>query len=87
MPEIQETAPLFISDPERTARLVLETYRSAGPRDAFETAVRAYRQRNPNVAATLARRAVARIICGRDKHPHSRSRSIATSGGSAGGIG
>ena len=64
MAETRETTPLFTSDPEQTARLVLDIYRCARPQDAFETAVRVYRQHNPNVPATLARRAVARIICG-----------------------
>jgi hypothetical protein len=64
MAETRENMTLFTPDLEQTARVVLETYRSARPQDAFETAVRAYRQRNPNVPTTLARRAVARIICG-----------------------
>ncbi len=64
MTEIQETASLFASDPEQTARVVLETYRSASPRDAFEAAVLAYRRHNPNVSNILARRVVAKIICG-----------------------
>ena len=48
----------------KQARVVLDTFRSARPQDAFEAAVRAYRQHNPSVPATMARRAVAKIICG-----------------------
>jgi hypothetical protein len=64
MAETQEMAPLFKPDLEQTSKAVLEIFRSARPQDAFESAVRAYRQRNYNVPAAEARRAVARIICG-----------------------
>ena len=88
MAEILENTDFSAPDVDRVAREVLETFRSARPHDAFDTAVRAYRRHNPNVPNTLARRAVAKIICGRVmKQPQSRSRSIATSGSSAGGIG
>ena len=66
MAETRETTPSFTSDLEKAARVVLETYKSARPQDAFETAVCAYRRHNPNVPATLARRAVAKIICGQE---------------------
>jgi hypothetical protein len=62
--EIQQKTGLPEPDLKRAASVVLETFRSAPPQDAFETAVRTYRRYHPNVPATLARRAVAKIICG-----------------------
>jgi hypothetical protein len=64
MAETQEMAPLFKPNLEQTARVVLEIFRSARPQDAFESAVRAYLERNSDAPAAEARRAVARIICG-----------------------
>ena len=64
MAETPENTGLSAPNLNRAAREVLETFRSARPQDAFETAVRAYRRHNPNVPTTLARRAVAKIICG-----------------------
>lgn len=48
-----------------SAAAVLQAYTSAAPQDAFEAAVRVYRERNPNAQMSAARRAVAEIICGR----------------------
>ena len=45
--------------------IVLEVYSSARPQDAFEAAVRVYRERNPGATLNAARRAVAEIICRR----------------------
>jgi hypothetical protein len=45
--------------------IVLEAYTSARPQDAFEAAVRVYRERNPAATLNAARRAVAEIICRR----------------------
>ena len=64
MVETQENTPWAEPDFKYATRVVLESFRSAPPQDAFETAVRAYRRHNPNVPTTLARRAVAKIICG-----------------------
>lgn len=64
MVEIRENTPSSIPEMEQAAQVVLETFRSARPQDAFETAVRAYRRRNPTVPNTVARQAVAKIICG-----------------------
>jgi hypothetical protein len=50
---------------DECAEVVLDVYTSARPPDAFEAAVRAYRERNPNVPTETARRAVATIICGK----------------------
>jgi hypothetical protein len=43
--------------------VVLETFSSARPQEAFEAAVLAYRRHNPDVSNILARQAVAKIIC------------------------
>ena len=67
MAETQQNTALPEPDLKRAARVVLESFRSAPPQDAFETAVRAYRRHNPNVPSPLARRAVAKIICGANK--------------------
>lgn len=64
MAETQENTLWAAPDLREAARVVLESFRSAPPQDAFETAVRVYRRHNPNVPTTLARRAVAKIICG-----------------------
>ena len=64
MAEIQQNTALPEPDLKHAARVVLESFRSAPPQNAFETAVRAYRRHHPNMPATLARRAVAKIICG-----------------------
>jgi hypothetical protein len=64
----RDIAPI-IPVPEPTdndcAEIVLNAYTSARPQDAFEEAVRTYRQRNPEVSTDAARRAVAEIICGK----------------------
>lgn len=67
MSETWENTLSYRPDLKQTARVVLETFRSARPQDAFETAVRAYRQHNPNVPNVLARQAVAKIICGEEE--------------------
>ncbi len=52
--------------------LVLESYkavmaRSRNEREAFETAIRTYRAHNLDLPTKEARRAVADIICGRER--------------------
>jgi hypothetical protein len=63
MAEILEIAPSSAPDLKRSSRVVLESFKAAPPKDAFDTAVLAYRRYNPNVPSNLARRAVAKIIC------------------------
>jgi hypothetical protein len=62
--ERHESTALPEPDLRHAERVVIESFRSARPQDAFETAVRAYRRHNPTVPNTLARRTVAKIICG-----------------------
>ena len=64
MSETQENTRWAEPDLKYATRVVLESFRCAPPQDAFETAVRAYRRHNPNVPTALARRAVAKIVCG-----------------------
>ena len=64
MTEILENAPSSAPDLKRSARVVLDSFKAAPPKDAFDTAVLVYCRHNPNVPNTLARRAVAKIICG-----------------------
>jgi hypothetical protein len=47
------------------AEVVLGVYTSARSQDAFEAAVRSYRERNPDASIDGARRAAAKIICGK----------------------
>ena len=64
MADTGNNAPWSAPDLKQATGVVLDTFRSARPQDAFEAAVRVYRQHNPSVPTTLARRAVAKIICG-----------------------
>jgi hypothetical protein len=59
-----------VSDASACARLVLEVYSalmasSPNERGAFDAAVRTYLTHNPSLPEAEARRAVAKIICGR----------------------
>jgi len=77
MAEAQELAGLLRSrqieqiarakDPKSNdcTEIVLEAYTSTRLQDAFEAAVRVYRERNPGTTLNAGPRAVAEIICRR----------------------
>lgn len=53
-------------DDERCAQLVIETYTRApktGGQNAFEVAVKIWREQNPDASPETARTAVATILC------------------------
>jgi hypothetical protein len=63
--KIEQIVPAQEPRDHDCAAVILEVYTLARPQDAFEAAVRVYRERNSGATLSAARRAVAAIICGR----------------------
>jgi hypothetical protein len=63
-PQTDRTGSAEVARDNDLIQAVLDAYTSARQRYRFETALSAYRRRNPKAPVEDARHQVARIICG-----------------------